>query len=387
MDSIVTNKSQIDITLNKINVGHDIVESGKIPQRNTNSTHRFSIDHIQLIGATVFLQGQCLDHFLRLVEVLSAGSRIAMTSCSNMDIPSSRGELDVVVPDVRPITREQIHRQNASLHILVVRLVLSVDLHHRSSVAASHSSRAPLPVVQCGELQIEIARQRVHVHVDVVDAQTLQRVESIPQTGNAQKVDRAVLKATARTTLRITPRPRPHVEHAEVLLVARDRHSASSPVELVEDVDVLVPHQKSPQSCGEAEHLVEGERDEVRLVFRQVESVGGHERRGVEENEPLVTLAMRRGERMHVVEVAVLDLLDPAERVFHAGEVVLRSEGEKTVGVVVVFVAEHLLQIALADEGASLVVRQILLVESAEATAKAEGVLANAQHGVVILWS
>ena len=91
-----------------------------------------------------------------------------------------------------------------------------------------------------------------------------------------------------------------HVEETEVVLVARHRHGAAAPVELVENAQVLVAEKKRTQTwesresekptCGEAEDLVERHRDEVGLHLRQVETVGGNERSSVEKNEPFVSL-------------------------------------------------------------------------------------------------
>ena len=64
-----------------------------------------------------------------------------------------------------------------------------------------------------------------------------------------------------------------------------------------------------------AEHLVEGERDEVRVPAGQVEPVGRHERGGVEQHVPAVRVR----------------LLDPVERVLDAGEVRLGRVGEEVV--------------------------------------------------------
>ena len=47
------------------------------------------------------------------------------------------------------------------------------------------------------------------------------------------------------------------------------------------------------------------------------------------------------------MEVAVLDLLDPAERILHASEVVLRGIRKQAVGVIVVDHTEHILLISL----------------------------------------
>lgn len=64
-----------------------------------------------------------------------------------------------------------------------------------------HTVTFPPPVSYQRQSLVEKLRQRIHVSVDGVDAQLLQRVESALQTQNAQEVDRSVLEATARTAL------------------------------------------------------------------------------------------------------------------------------------------------------------------------------------------
>ena len=83
---------------------------------------------------------------------------------------------------------------------------------------------------------------------------------------------------------------RRYVEETEVVLVARHRHGAAAPVELVQNTQILVAEQKGAQTRGEAEDLVEGHRDEVGLHLGQIEAVGWNERGGVEKNQPLVSL-------------------------------------------------------------------------------------------------
>ena len=109
----------------------------------------------------------------------------------------------------------------------------------------------------------------------------------------------------------------------------------------------------------------------------QVQTVRRHERRGVQQDEPLVALEVIGVWWGNVVEIAVLDLFDPAERVFDAREVVLRGVREERVRVVVVFVAEHFLEVVFADLHAGFVMRHVFLVHHFEPAAEAEGVFAD----------
>ena len=302
-----------------------------------------------------------------------------------MNVLGRRFGLDLVISDVTPVGPQQIHRQNAALHVLVVGLMLAIDLHDRPSIATHHPPSSFPRMLDLRQLQVQIPRQRVHVLVNRVDPQRLQRVQSVPQARDAQKVDRSVLEPTARPTLRLNPQKRGNVEHAEVLLVAGDGDRAAAPVELVQDSDVLVAEEQRAEARGEAEHFVEGERDEVRMHRGQVQTVRRNERRGVQQDEPLVALEVIGVWWGNVVEIAVLDLFDPAERVFDAREVVLRGVGEERVRVVVVFVAEHFLEVVFADLHAGFVMRHVLLVHHFEPAAEAEGVFADSQHGVVVL--
>lgn len=309
-----------------------------------------------------------------------------MTPRADMDVLGGGFGLDLVIPDVTPVRPQHIHRQNASLHVLVVGLMLAIDLHDGPSIATHHLrsslSHECLICVSC--------RYRYRV-----SAYTCWLIASIPSASSASRPYRrhAMLrKLIVPSSNRLHGRPyasthkkRGNVEHAEVLLVAGDGDRAAAPVELVQDADVLVPEEQRAESRGEPEHFVEGQRDEVGMNRGQVQTVRRDEGRGIQQDEPLVALGVTGVWEKNVVEVAVLDLFDPAERVFDAREVVLRGVGEERVRVVVVFVAEHFLEVVFADLHAGFVMRHVLLVHHFEPAAEAEGVFADAQHGVVVL--
>lgn len=143
MDPIVkyeTNTPRVNVCLHKVDIPHNIIEVGEIAQRHADSAHRLPIDHVDLVGAAVLLQRQRLQHALRLLEILPAGSGIAVTPCADMNVLSGRFGLDLVISDVTPVGPQQIHRQNAALHVLVVGLMLAIDLHDRPSIATHHSN-------------------------------------------------------------------------------------------------------------------------------------------------------------------------------------------------------------------------------------------------------
>lgn len=85
------------------------------------------------------------------------------------------------------------------------------------------------------------------------------------------------------------------MEDAEVLLVAGDGHGASAPVELIQHGDVFVAEQQRAQAGGEAEHFVEGQRDEVGVIERKIQAVCRNERSGVQQHHPLVSLGGSAG--------------------------------------------------------------------------------------------
>ena len=90
---------------------------------------------------------------------------------------------------------------------------------------------------------------------------------------------------------------------------------------------------------------------------------------------------METEKQRNVVEEAVLDVFDPMERVFHACEVVIRGEGEEAEGVVRVEKRRGL-RVGYFEGSAGW---KVLLVDCAEATAVAIGVLTNTDNGVVAL--
>lgn len=139
MDPIVkyeTNSPCVNVRLHEIDIPHNIVEVGEIPQRDANGADGLSIDHVDLVGAAILLERQRLENGLRLLEVLPACAGIAVAARANVDVLGGGGGLDLVIPDVTPIGAEEVHRENASLHVLVVGLVLAVDLHHGASISA-----------------------------------------------------------------------------------------------------------------------------------------------------------------------------------------------------------------------------------------------------------
>jgi hypothetical protein len=94
-------------------------------------------------------------------------------------------------------------------------------------------------------------------------------------------------------------------------------HRATAEPRTPESPERRTPCEQGAHTGRVAEHLVERDRDEVRLPHRQVEPAGRHERGGVDDHVP----ASRLGQR------------DPVERVLDAGEVRLRWVREQVVAV------------------------------------------------------
>ena len=124
-----------------------------------------------------------------------------MASCSDMNILRCRLSLDLIIPKVRAIRMQEVEGDNASLHLLVVHVVLTVHLDHGTAIARVQHRPPRLPVLDRDQLLIEVAGEGIHMLVDVIDSQLLERVKTIVKTSNTQKVDSAVFKATARSTL------------------------------------------------------------------------------------------------------------------------------------------------------------------------------------------
>ena len=87
------------------------------------------------------------------------------------------------------------------------------------------------------------------------------------------------------------------MEEIEVIFLAGEGDSPATPVEfsqmrkrgVVEKkcADSWKSAGKREKTSGKSEHFVEGESDEIRLDFREVQAIGGDEGGGVEQNEPL----------------------------------------------------------------------------------------------------
>ena len=141
---------------------------------------------------------------------------------------------------------------------------------------------------------------------DRVDADPLDVAQADLDRRDAEVVDGAVLEQRVAGE-----------RHDHVALDVRGDHRAAAEPGALQPLERRAPREQRAEPGRVAEHLVEGDRDEVRLPHRQVEPARRHERGGVQDHVPAALLGRR----------------DPLERVLDAGEVGLRRVGEEVVAV------------------------------------------------------
>ena len=140
--------------------------------------------------------------------------------------------------------------------------------------------------------------------VDRLDADPVEEAQADLDGGQVEVVDGAVLEVR-RARGGLVPL---------ALDEGGDDRAAGEPGPL-ELGQRLAAREQAADAGRPAEHLVEGEGDEVRVPAAEVEPVGRHVGGGVEEHVPAVRVR----------------LLDPVERVLDAGEVRLGRVGEQVV--------------------------------------------------------
>ncbi len=156
-------------------------------------------------------------------------------------------------------------------------------------------------IVECLE---QPAGEALHARVNEIDADRADVAQPALHGRQVQVVDGAVLErgGVGREIVRV------RLHRGDLNRPSRKPR----PAQLREH---RLAHEQAADPGRVAEHLVEGERDEVRPASRQVEPVCGNERRGVEDHVP--SGGMR--------------FVDDLHRVLHAAEIRLRGVGEELV--------------------------------------------------------
>ena len=78
-----------------------------------------------------------------------------------------------------------------------------------------------------------------------------------------------------------------------MLLITSHGDRTSSPVQLVQNIDVIVTNEKGAKTGGVAKYLIKGHGHEIGLVDRQVKTVRRNKSSSVKEDQPLVTLKIK----------------------------------------------------------------------------------------------
>ena len=94
--------------------------------------------------------------------------------------------------------------------------------------------------------------------------------------------------------------------------------------------DLKNEKREEARASRETEHLIERHGYKIGFVFGEIQTVGRDEGGSIKENEPLGSLGMKRSDGPYIIEVAILDLTNPFERIFDAGKVVFCGVGEET---------------------------------------------------------
>mmetsp|Transcript_7680 Transcript_7680/g.13598 ORF Transcript_7680/g.13598 Transcript_7680/m.13598 type:complete len:264 (-) Transcript_7680:1885-2676(-) len=241
---------------------------------------------------------------------------------------------------------QDVEGDHWALHICMLGVeVVAVDQDHRLAIG----------VLEGAQAIAEVPGQCPCVVLDRGNRDPLDAVQPDPQGRDGQEGQGAVLKLF-----------RALLEVVVVHLAGRGRHAAPTKVRLLQVlVDVLL-EEEGADPRGVPEDLVEGHRDEVRLVLRQVQWGIGGEGGSVEEHEP-------------VFACCPLEVGDQLQGVLGTVEVVLPWEGKE---------GRALWQgppTALEEPfEVRQEVRQLVIGDSERLSALTLGVFANAQDGVVV---
>ena len=203
----------------------------------------------------------------------------------------SRDAVDVALVDDPPVGVEEVEGDRRAASVEVAG---AVDRGGRSAVCVPERS----------ERVEERAGERLDAGVDRLDPDPAEVAQADLDRGQVEEVDGAVLEVGGAGGGLV---PLALDEGGD------DRAAGEpGPFELGERV---AAGEQATDAGRPAEHLVEGERDEVGMPAGEVEPVGGDVGGGVEQDVPAVCVS----------------LLDPVERVLDAGEVRLGRVGEQVV--------------------------------------------------------
>ena len=218
-----------------------------------------------------------------------AGARVAETACPQGDLLIAGGLFD-----------------HADIHRLVI-LVVKVDRHRAAAPRIGQWSvdarqRHPAAVSQGRQVVQQPAGQTVHAFVDQVVADGFQVFQTDLDGRDVEIIQGAILKAGRG--------------FGQVIFIPLHRGHGDRPAGKPGTVE-LAQHRlagdQRPQPGGVTEHLVERERDEIRLNHREVEAAGGDEGGCIQQHVPTLGVG----------------LFDPIQGMLDRGEIRLGRVGEQ----------------------------------------------------------
>ena len=87
----------------------------------------------------------------------------------------------------------------------------------------------------------------------------------------------------------------------------------------------------------------------------------------------------------YILEISILNFLNPAERIFHSSKIIFRRVGKQAVCEVLIMHTQHVIQIFFHLFHASVTRGKILLVQNTETTSKSVCILTNSKNRIVVL--
>ena len=87
----------------------------------------------------------------------------------------------------------------------------------------------------------------------------------------------------------------------------------------------------------------------------------------------------------YILEITILNFLNPAERILHSSKVILSGVGKQTVGEILIMHTQHMTQVFFHFFHASITRGKILLIQNTETTSKSVSIFTNSKNRVVVL--